>query len=298
MVTSVPSDLVVEMPGGPLHALRFGTGPRVALAVHGITASAMAWPAVAAALPDDWSLVALDLRGRGGSRDLAAPGQAGLRAHAADVVAAARALGDTQGDGGPVTLVGHSMGAYVGVLAAEESPDAFDRVVLVDGGVPLPLPDGVDPDDLLAATLGPALERLRTTYPDEQAYVDFFRAHPALGPSWNPTVEAYVRYDVLSTPDGVRSRAVDEAVRADGRDLLVLGAEIDAALRATRLPTSLLVAPSGMLGDPPGLLPADAVAAYDELLPALTVEVVPDTNHYTILFAPHAAARVAAHLQG
>jgi pimeloyl-ACP methyl ester carboxylesterase len=263
------------------------------LAVHGISASAMAWPAVAAALPEDWSLVALDLRGRGGSRDL--PGPFGLAAHAADVNAAATALlaaGIPAGDAG-IALVGHSMGAYVSVLAADAHPELYRRVVLVDGGVPLPLPAGADPDELLAATLGPALERLRTTYASADEYVDFFRRHPALGPSWDDTIEGYVRYDVLETPDGVRSRAVDAAVRADGRDLLLAGPALDAALRATRLPTALLVAPAGMFGQEPGLLPAAAVAAYDAAVPALSVETVADTNHYTILFQEAAARRVA-----
>ena len=283
-----PTSVSFDVTGGTLHGLRFGTGPRTVLAVHGITASAMAWPAVAAALPEDWSLVAVDLRGRGTSRDL--PGPYGLGVHAGDVAEVASVL-RTDGDG--LVLLGHSMGAYVSVLAAAARPDLFDRVVLVDGGVPLPLPEGADPDDVLAATLGPALERLRTTYPSVEADVEFFRAHPALGPSWDDTIEAYVRYDALETTSGVRSRALDEAVRADGRDLLLAGPALDDGLRGTRLPTTLLVAPAGMFGRPPGLLPTDAVAAYDAAVPALTVETVADTNHYTILFRAEAARRVA-----
>ena len=283
-----PTSVSFDVTGGALHGLRFGTGPRTVLAVHGITASAMAWPAVAAALPEDWSLVAVDLRGRGASRDL--PGPYGLGVHAGDVAEVASVL---RKDGDGLVLLGHSMGAYVSVLAAAERPDLFDRVVLVDGGVPLPLPEGADPDDVLAATLGPALERLRTTYPSVEAYVEFFRAHPALGPSWDDTIEDYVRYDALETESGVRSRALDEAVRADGRDLLLAGPALDEGLRGTRLPTTLLVAPAGMFGQPPGLLPADAVAAYDAAVPALTVETVAGTNHYTILFRAEAARRVA-----
>lgn len=281
-----PTPVSYDVPGGTLHGLRFGTGPRTVLAVHGITASAMAWPAVAAALPDDWSLVALDLRGRGSSRDLTGP--FGLGVHADDVAAVASTI-----DERPV-LLGHSMGAYVSVLAAADRPELFASVVLVDGGVPLPLPEGADPDEVLAATLGPALERLRQTYPSVEAYVDFFRAHPALGPSWDETVEAYVRYDALETGSGVRSRAVDEAVRADGRDLLLAAPALDRSLRAATLPTTLLVAPAGLFGRPPGMLPAAAVAAYDAAVPDLTVVTVADTNHYTILFQQAAARRVAA----
>ena len=285
-----PSPVSFDVPGGTLHGLRFGDGPRTVLAVHGITASAMSWPAVAAALPDDWSMVALDLRGRGASREL--PGPFGLEVHARDVAAVASALG-----GRPV-LLGHSMGAYVSVLAAAERPELFGRVVLVDGGVPLPLPEGADPDEVLAATLGPALERLRTTYPSVEAYVDFFRAHPALGPAWDDTIEDYVRYDALETASGVRSRAVDEAVRADGRDLLLSAPALDRSLRGAKLPTTLLVAPAGLFGQPPGMLPADAVAAYDAAVPELTVSTVADTNHYTILFQAAAARRVAAAVTG
>ncbi|MGZ4487773.1 MAG: alpha/beta hydrolase [Nocardioides sp.] len=292
-----PTPLTFAVPGGDLHALRFGSGPRTVLAVHGITASAMAWPAVAESLPAGWALVAVDLRGRGRSRDL--PGPFGLATHAADVARVAEALvADGGPDGTAPVLVGHSMGAYVAVLAAASRPELFSRVVLVDGGVPLPVPAGADPDDVLAATLGPALERLRVTYPSADAYVDFFRAHPALGPTWDASVEAYVRYDVLEVEGGVRSRAVDEAVRADGRDLLVTGEELDRALRGLAVPTSLLVAPAGLMGEPPGMLPPAAVAAYDREVPLLEVGTVEDTNHYTILFDPRAAGRVAAAVTG
>ena len=281
-----------------LHVVRRGDpdapAHRTVLAVHGITASSAAWSAVADALPDDWALVAPDLRGRGLSRDL--PGPTGLLRHAADVCTVAESLlGETtadEGEGGLV-LVGHSMGAYVATLAARSRPDLFSRVVLVDGGVPLPVPEGVDPDAVLEATLGPALERLSQTYASVEDYVAFFRQHPALAPTWDDTVESYVRYDALETPDGIRSRAVEEAVRTDGRDLLVTGRELDDALRGLTRPTHLLAAPLGMFGQAPGLLPAEAVTAYDEELEHLTVETVPDVNHYTILFDPVAAARVA-----
>ena len=290
---------LLEVDGGALPALVAGdpvvSGPsRTVLAVHGITASSMSWPAVASALPEDWSLVAPDLRGRGAARDL--PGPTGLGRHAADVCAAAEQL-DPEGTGGLV-LAGHSMGAYVALLAAHSRPDLFARLVLVDGGVPLTLPEGADPDDVLAATLGPALERLRVTYADVADYVAFFQQHPALGPHWNHAVEAYVRYDALVGPDGVRSRAVEEAVRTDGRDLLVRHDELDIALRELTVPAHLLCAPLGMLGQAPGLLPAAAVQEYADQVDLLTTETVPDVNHYTIMFEPGAAERIARAMAG
>jgi pimeloyl-ACP methyl ester carboxylesterase len=272
-----------------LHSTRFGSGSRPALALHGITGNALSWATVGAALPDEWSLVAVDLRGRGRSRDL--PPSSGLRDHVADLVPLAEWL--VAEGGGPVPLAGHSMGAFVAVHLAHARPDLFSNVVLVDGGVALAVPEGADPDELLDLTLGPAIERLRRTYPSVEAYVDFFKAHPALGPSWDDAIEAYVRYDALETPDGIRSRVHEDSVRADGRDLLVSGGQFEPEVRATPLPVTILAAPKGMFGEPPGLLPPAALAAYADA-GNVTVEVVPDVNHYTIAFAPAAAERVAA----
>lgn len=294
--TPVPVPVDVTVAGGTLAAFRYGAPDaapaRTVLAVHGITASSRAWAAVGRNLPEGWSLVAVDLRGRGGSRDL--PGPTGLARHVDDLERVVAHL--DPGGSGELVLTGHSLGAYVALLLAAESPQRFRRLVLIDGGVPLPVPEDVDLDDLLQATLGPALTRLSQTFSDAEAYVDLFRAHPALGPHWNADVETYVRYDALETPDGVRSRAVEEAVRADGRDLLGLGQRIDQALRGLSVPTTLLAAPLGMFGEAPGLLPAAAVSSYAEMVPCLEAETVADVNHYTILFDPAAVTQVTAAL--
>src|SRR5918911_3808678 len=118
--------LGVPVDGGELRVILWGTGRRVAVAVHGITASAMSWQAVARHMPPDWTLAAPDLRGRGHSGEL--PGPYGLERHVADVTAVLRYLG-----GRPV-LAGHSMGAYVALLVRDAHPELVRRLVLVDGG--------------------------------------------------------------------------------------------------------------------------------------------------------------------
>ena len=130
-------DIPVE--GGTLRALQFGEGERIIVAAHGITASAMGFGAVARALPAGWSLVSLDLRGRGDSNAL--PGPFGINQHARDICAVAAAFGP-----GKVVLTGQSMGAYAALRAAVTQPELFERVVLIDGGLPLPVPPGVDAD--------------------------------------------------------------------------------------------------------------------------------------------------------
>jgi lipase len=267
--------LDVPVDGGNLRVLLWGTGRQVAVAVHGITASAMAWQAVARRMPPGWTLAAPDLRGRGHSADL--PGPYGLDQHAADVAAVLRRLGNR-----PV-LAGHSMGAYVALLARDAHPRLARRLVLVDGGLPLPVPEGADLDALLDASLGPAMARLRQTFPDTEAYLDYWRAHPALAGHWTADVEAYVRYDLTGEEGRLRSRVAEDAVRADNRDLLTAKPFAE-ALGRLREPTRLLTAPAGFFGAPPPLLPPELIATWHRRAPQLRPRLVPDVNHYTILF--------------
>ncbi|HEX8803124.1 MAG TPA: hypothetical protein VF743_02990, partial [Acidimicrobiales bacterium] len=162
----------------------------------------------------------------------------------------------------------------------------------VDGGLPLPMPADPDPDQVLDATLGPAIARLRQTFESREAYRAFWKAHPAFGcrpDAWSADVEAYVDYDLV---DG-RSRVDETAIRADGRDLLVDEAARGAAARLT-VPILLLRAPRGLLDQPEPLIPADAAEAWAAATPGAVVEEVPDTNHYLITLGAREAGVVAA----
>jgi lipase len=286
-----PRQLDVPVDGGNLRVLLWGTGENIAVAVHGITASAMSWQAVARRLPADWALAAPDLRGRGHSNEL--PGPFGLGQHVSDVAAVLAHLG------GPPVLAGHSMGAYIALLTRDAHPDLARGLILVDGGLPFPLPEGIDVDATLNATLGPAVERLTQVFADEAAYVHFWRGHPALVQQWTQDVEDYVTYDLRPAADGagLRSRAAEDAVRADGRDIM-LAPGVGAALERLEDPTPLLTAPKGMFGVPPGLQPPELVEAWQQRVPRLKPVLVPDVNHYTILFAPAGAQTVADAITG
>src|SRR5580658_5977956 len=126
-----PDELDIAVDGGNLRLLRWGTGERLAVAVHGITASAMSWRAIARHMPADWTLVAADLRGRGHSNGL--PGPYGYDRHVADIAAVLKHFGADQ----PV-LVGHSMGAYVSLLPQHAYPELVPNLVLLDGGLVSP----------------------------------------------------------------------------------------------------------------------------------------------------------------
>jgi lipase len=276
--------LDVPVDGGNLRVLAWGAGKRVAVAVHGITASAMAWQAVARQMPPGWTLAAPDLRGRGRSAHL--PGPYGLERHAADLTAVLRHFG-----GRPV-LAGHSMGAYAALLTRDAHPGLCRRLVMVDGGLPLPVPDGVDPEEALAVSIGPAIDRLRQTFPSTEAYVHFWRAHPALAGHWTPDAEAYARYDLTGDEGSMHSRVEQAVLSPDSRDVMTDKPFADALGRLTQ-PTPLLTAPAGFNGMPPGLLPPELVATWAERVPQLRPQEVAGVNHYTILFDRQAAATVA-----
>ncbi len=136
---------------------RSGADAPAVLAVHGITSTSFAWLPVAAALADDVSLIAVDLRGRGQSGSL--PGPFGLDAHVEDLVAVLDTLALQQ----PVVL-GHSMGSYIAARLGVQHPDRVSRLVLVDGGLTVPGSADVDPEPFMRAFLGPALARLEMTF--------------------------------------------------------------------------------------------------------------------------------------
>jgi pimeloyl-ACP methyl ester carboxylesterase len=245
---------------------------------------------VARQLGDDFSLIAPDLRGRGASASL--PGPFGMAAHAADCAAVLDHLG-----AGPVTVVGESMGGFVGVVLAARRPDLVDRLVLVDGGLPLPVPEGIDVDTMIDAVLGPAVARLRQTFESVEAYLDFWRVHPALQEDWSDDIEAYLRYDLTGEPPTLRSRVSEAAVRADGAENLVDPGLVPDALASLQCDVTMLRATRGLLNQVPPLYPDEVVEPWRAVVPRFADEVIDDTNHYTIAFGERGAKTVADHVR-
>jgi pimeloyl-ACP methyl ester carboxylesterase len=289
-MSAVPEfeELSVPVEGGELTVLRWpASSPAapVVLALHGITANGLAWGPVADALDGRATLLAPDLRGRAASASI--PGPWGLGRHADDAAAVVHALAG----GGPVTLTGHSMGAYVAAVAAVRHPALFSSVLLVDGGVGFPPPPGLDGDELLTAVLGPAMARLSMTFATRQAYREFWLAHPAVGGGWSDAVDAYLQRDLVGEEPTLRSSCVLDAVRADG--VGVFDSDCLEAVHKIPAPTRLLIAERGLLDEPQGLLDASRIAAAGVDTLRVPFEVVPDSNHYSILTAPAHAGRIA-----
>lgn len=280
-----PERLTVTVDGATLGALRWagaGGAPTV-VAVHGITANAWSWAAVARHLGGAATLVAPDLRGRGASAG--APGPFGIRRHADDIAAMIEGLGP-----GPCVVAGHSMGAYVALMLAERHPALVTHVVLVDGGVALPLPNGLDVQAALDASLGPAIERLRTTYESPEQYRAMWARHPAFADELTADIERYVLGDLVERDGAWVSAVSEEAVRTDGAELLT-DAEVRSLLDAAP-PATVVRAETGLFAAPPPLIPVEVMEHHTRH----RWVTVPGANHYTVLVGEPGAATVAAEI--
>ncbi|MHC2998851.1 alpha/beta hydrolase [Microbacterium sp. HJ5] len=280
----------VPVDGGLLHAGVWepdaAPGVPSVLAIHGVTASHLAWPFVAERLPGV-RVIAPDLRGRG--RSNAIEGSAGMAVHADDLAALLDALGVDR-----AVVVGHSMGAFVALVFAARHPGRVSRVVLVDGGLPLDVPEGIDTDALVAGILGPTAARLSMTFADTGEYLDFWRRHPAFADAWTPELERYLAYDLVDDGAGALRPATSYATTADDTVDMNTGTTLSDALAGLRHPTRLITVPRGLQDEPPGLY---APAQLDRVLtanPSVRHERVDGFNHYTIVMSPGGADVVAA----
>lgn len=108
------------------HFLEWGArNAPVLLCLHGTSMQASAWTALGTALQDRWRIIALDMRGHGGS-DKPAQGYA-ISDYADDVAAFLDAL-----DIPRAHLIGSSLGTQVAIDFAARHPERVDKLLLSD----------------------------------------------------------------------------------------------------------------------------------------------------------------------
>ena len=266
-----------------------GAGPTV-VALHGITGSHASFVGIAERLAGRRPLLALDLRGRGDS-DKPVDGPYGMSQHASDVAAAMGAFGL-----GPSVVIGHSMGAFVAAALAAEHPDCVAGVVLLDGGIPLDVPPGMDAEQMLDVLLAAQMARLRATFQSVEAYFEHWRALPFFADGrWNGWVEHYLRYDLDGAAPTLRPKSSEAAVRADFRDQIA-NDRLRERLAEITAPVLTLRAAEGFApGDPP-LQPDELVAREAVRINDHRDRVVADTTHYTVSLGDKGATLVADEL--
>jgi pimeloyl-ACP methyl ester carboxylesterase len=222
---TVPGGKILDLPGGEVQVVEGGPrdGSPIVL-IHCFSCALDYWDGMRPALEREHRVVAIDLRGHGGSEKpgsgYAMPEQASLVAEALRELEVSEAA-----------VVGHSLGGAVTVALAESAPQLVDRVAIVD----MP-PDNTYGDLGFLASLAfvPVLgEALWTVKPDfsvrqglEVAFAPGFQVPDAFVDDVNRLT--YTAYDEspTKTEDFLEERSLDRRMRATDKPLLVLmGAE-------------------------------------------------------------------------
>jgi pimeloyl-ACP methyl ester carboxylesterase len=264
--TLQPLSLDLALSSGTVRAYRLGTpGAPAAICIPGLDANARSFDLIAPALARRGrDVVVLDLRGRGASPRTRV-GTYGWEKHARDVLEVATQLGLDSFD-----VVGHSMGALVGMQTAAFAPDRVRRLVAVDTA---------GPTDLLALpSIGSAVFRLPFVYPATGVYCAAMRASGILEP-WEELWKRSFVYELQGFHGWVRPRT---SFRAVLEDLVYNLVHTSATLwPQLRMPVLLLRATRRL---PPFGLVVGARLRDAFLRTVASAELVEvDANHYEVM---------------
>lgn len=268
----------VPVDGGDLAVFRYGpAGGHPVLLIHGITSSNRAWQWMAQGLIErGLSPYAVDLRGRGDSSVLPEP--FGQKAHGEDLIAVMDYLGFDSMD-----VIGHSSGAFVGVALLGIAPARVNKLVLIDGGIQFPLPEGVTIEQVIGYVLGPAFARLAMTYESKQAYRDYWKVQPAFERGWSTGLDEYVDYDLRGIAPIMKSSVNPQSVRDDTAENFRAFDLNQETLKNLRSEVLLIRAERGLQNEETALYPLPILTAELTKFPKIRLETVADTNHYDLV---------------
>jgi pimeloyl-ACP methyl ester carboxylesterase len=240
------------------------------LCIHGLTANCRCWDRIIAGLAPEFRVLAMDLRGRGLS-DKPSEGYS-VEQHIMDVACLLEDQGLEQ-----VTLMGHSLGAYIALAFAARHPDRVRKLILMDAGGHLEQARW----DQIHQAIKPAVDRLGKIFQSFEHYTAPLKLAPFLQP-WTRFLDTYFRYETEDVDGGVRSRTPVEAILEEISHIH----EFNAArlYSAVTCPVLILRATDGIISTEDLVLPEDAAERMvREIAHARRVDVK-STNHYSILF--------------
>lgn len=254
------------------HYVKWGSQGQPIICIHGLTANAFCYQALADDLAHDHQLYAYDLRGRGAS-DKPVQGYS-IPLHAADLAHLIAAWRLER----PI-IIGHSLGALIALYFAAHYPDKLSKLILVDAGAPLPWSTPEEQPAWLTASIS----RLGNSVPSFEEYTQRLKLAPFLGPYWNQYIETYFEHDVHHNSDGsVASKCYREGILEEGQRYSE--AQPEEQWANVQVPTLLLRAGQGMFTDNDQLLPEASADAARQSIKNCAFVNYPNLNHYTILF--------------
>lgn len=282
MTAAAPARQVVTHEVDGLTVTEWPGEGAVVFCLSGLGSHAPTWAPFAASVPGA-RVFGIDLRGRGAGMGLAGP--TGLRQHAKDVAAVLEQL-----DLRDVVLVGHSMGAYLAPLVAQESHGRLKKLVLVDGGIRPRFPFFMRPA-LVRLMFNKQLSAADVTFPTVEALAEKARVGKMLAdrPDLTPTLLEILAEESRRL-DGFRPKLDVDRCVADAVDCF-FGPDNAPALAALDLPSEVFLAEHAKGTSDKPFISDKAVEAEVGKQPLLSVTRLPG-NHVTVLFAPEVAAAV------
>lgn len=281
-------DVIVPVPGGEVNVWHRppGNDAGTAVLVHGLSGNSRWWGPVIEHLPPDLGIVALDVRGRGLSAE--SPPPYDFATLADDISRALDRFGARR-----AVVAGYSMGGWVAALFGVRNPERVDRLILVDGGLPLPRDPGADVEEIIEAVVGPSLRRLDMDFESEDSFFDYWRQHPALAGYWDDSMEDPLGHELAEANGRYRVRASATAIDENARELTI-GEEANTAIKRLTVSTHLIVVERGTSDQPGGMIPLAAARKTADTYDHVTMEYLADVNHYTLLLGKGAAAVASA----
>ena len=251
-----------------------GSGKPI-LCIHGITANCRCWDTLSEVLAPEFQVIAMDLRGRGQS-DKPSQGYS-LEYHLKDINCLLDDLGLDR-----AVIMGHSLGAFIGLAFAAEYPDRTDQLILVDGAGDL------SPEQFEEVFTGikPALDRLGQVIPSADEYLEKMKAAPYIQP-WSPVIETYYRYELEEVEGGVRTNIDPAHIQEEAANVRQF--KYAPFYPKIKVRVLILRATNGLLSQKDLLLPDDVIDKMMTEIPDVQRFDAEGMNHYGIVFQPHQA---------
>ena len=249
-----------------------GTGKAI-ICVHGITANCRSFDVMAKALTPIHQVIAMDLRGRGGS-DKPSTGYS-LDHHLRDIICVMDSLGLEK-----AVLMGHSLGAFISLAFGAQCPDRTDRIILVDGGGKL----SQEQLDNVFEAIKPSLDRLGKVFPSVGAYIETMKSAPYIHP-WSDVIEGYYRYEMEEVEGGVRCNIDPKHIQEEAKNIREV--KFDTFYARVRCKVLILKATKGLFSLKDLLLPEPVVSQMIQEIPHANRFDVMGVNHYGIALQPN-----------
>ncbi|WP_221563145.1 alpha/beta fold hydrolase [Alkalihalobacillus sp. TS-13] len=235
------------------------------IGIHGLTGNHLQFHHYKEALSGSYRFISYDIRGRGNSDP--ADANTSIFTHADDLLD----LIDTLKIDKPI-LMGYSMGAYIGSIAASRLSDV-EALILLDGAG--------EADSVTRELVLPSLNRLKKSYSSPEEYVEETRKlYTSLSIEWTDTMEEILRYEIKRQGETWENKSDPSLLEQDFESFYSFAPEN--IFPSINCDIFLLIA-TGRLGNKRALFQESSYTKMNGFLKESMIEYTP-VNHYELVF--------------